>query len=132
MIDLADCVEAHIVGIAVIEELKTINVAFKSQAKKRFMLVAEGVDRFVANEFREQNIVDRVEIWDSTSDSDNYRESLAALVSGSNEHSDASTWQALVDREIALVQRGEKVFVSIEAVYGASVVLLAKKVAITY
>jgi hypothetical protein len=131
MIDLADFVEAHILGIAVIEESKTINVTFRSQAQQRFVLVAEGVDRFIANEFREQNIVDRAELWDSTSEPDSYRESLASLVSGGDEYSDGPTWRTLVDKEIALIQRGEKIFVSIEAAYGASVALLAKKVAMT-
>ena len=82
MIDFSDCAEAHITGIAVIEESKTINICFSGQAKQRFTLVAEGVDRFVANEFREQNIADRVVLWDSTSEPDEYRESLSALVSG--------------------------------------------------
>jgi hypothetical protein len=126
--DFSDCIEAHITGIAVIEESKTINISFRGRAKQRFMLVAEGVDRFVASEFREQNIADRVELRDSNSEPDEYQESLAALISGDDKYPVSATWQALVEKEIASIRRGEKVFVSIEAVYGASIALLAKRV----
>ena len=128
MIDFSDCVEAHITGIAVLEESKTINISFSGQAKQRFMLIAEGVDRFVASEFRERNIAERVELWDSMSEPDDYRESLSALISGEDEYPASATWRPLIESEVASIQRGEKVFVSIEAVYGASVGLLAKKV----
>src|SRR5687767_9083227 len=128
MTNFADCVEAHLTGITVVNESKTINISLRAQTKQCFVLVAEGVDRFVANEFREQNIVDRVVLWDSTSEPDEYRASLAALISGASEGEIDATWHPLIEKEIASIRQGEKVFASIESVYGAWVDLLAKSV----
>ncbi len=128
MIDFGIFVEAHLNGITIEEASKTINLSFRSQEKQRFTLVAEEVDRFVAREFCEQNIVDLAQLWNTTSCPDQYREALAALLSGDNEHWQTDAWAPLIEAEIALIQAGEKVFFSIEAVYGASVVILAKKV----
>jgi hypothetical protein len=130
MFDFTDCIEAHITGITMLEESKTINISLRGQAKQCFMLVIEGVDRLVANEFREQNIVDRVVLWDLTSEPNEYRASLAALVSGASEDQIEDTWQPLIEKEIASIQQGEKVFVSIEPVYGVWIVLLARKVTV--
>jgi hypothetical protein len=130
MFDFTDCIEAHITGITMLEESKTINISLRGQAKQCFMLVIEGVDRLVANEFREQNIVDRVVLWDLTSEPNEYRASLAALVSGASEDQIEDTWQPLIEKEIASIQQGEKVFVSIEPVYGVWILLLARKVTV--
>jgi len=108
MINFSDCIEAHITGIAVMNESKTITISLRAQTKQCFMLVAEGVDRFVANEFREQNIVDKVVLWDSASKPDEYRASLAALMSGASEEEIGATWHPLIEGEIALIQKGGK------------------------
>ena len=64
MIDLAACMEAHITGITVIEEKNRMEIVLRAPGSKRFVLAAEGMDRFLMNEFRERNIVDRVFVWD--------------------------------------------------------------------
>jgi hypothetical protein len=131
MIDFSGFVEAHVTGITFTEDDKGVSIFFRGQARQRFTLVAEGVDRFVADEFREQNIVDRVHLWDSASEPNDYRDSLALLLSGvSGDQRDEAVWLPVIEREVVAIERGEKVFVEIEPVYGGWIVLLAKSVAI--
>jgi 6-phosphogluconate dehydrogenase len=130
MIDFARCVEAHVTGIAVLEESSAINIALRDSDKRCFTLAAKGIDRFIATEFRERNIVDRVTLWDSSSELGEYRDSLSMLVSGSNDVAEDAAWQALIDKEVAAIKQKEKILVEVEAVYGVSILLLAKEVAL--
>ncbi|HEX7910986.1 MAG TPA: hypothetical protein VF534_23255 [Paraburkholderia sp.] len=132
MIDLSAFVEAHVTGITFTEDDKGVSIFFRGQAKQRFTLVAEGVDRFVADEFREQNIVDRVHLWDSASEPNDYRDSLALLLSGvGGEQRNEAVWLPVIERAVIAIERGEKVFVEIEPVYGGWIVLLARSVAVS-
>lgn len=130
MIDFAKCVEAHVTGIAVLEDSGAINISLRGSDRQCFALVAKGVDRLIATEFRERNIVDRVTLWDSSNEVDEYRDSLSILMSGSSDATQDGAWQALIDKEAASIKQKEKILLEIEAVYGVSILLLAKEVAL--
>lgn len=131
MIDFSGFVEAHVTGILFSEDDKGMSIFFRGQARHRSTLVAEGVDRFVADKLREQNIVDRIHLWDSASEPNDYWDSLALLLSGvrSDERNEAF-WLPVTEREVVAIERGEKVFVEIEPVYGGWIVFLAASIAI--
>lgn len=131
MIDFAKCVEAHVTGIALLEDFGALNISLRGAHRQCFTLMAKGVDRFVATEFRERNIVDRVTLWDSSSEADEYRDSLSILVAGSSDVPQEAAWQALMDKEVASIKQEKKIFLEIEAVYGVSILLLAKEVVLT-
>ena len=103
----SDCVEANIIGIHVADDAKTISISIRRKIGRTFTLKAEGVDRFVANEFREL---------------------LAELVSGKYQQDSDPVFDSLIDQEIAAIARGEKILVEIEPVYGVWVVILAQRV----
>lgn len=128
MIDFAKCVEAHITGIALLEDSGALNILLRGADRQCFTLMAKGVDRLVATEFRERNIVDRVTLWNSSSEVDEYRDSLSILVSGSSDVPQGAAWQTLIDKEVASIKQEEKILLEVEAVYGVSILLLAKEV----
>lgn len=128
MIDFSKCVEAHVTGIALLEDSGELSISLRGSDRQCFTLMAKGVDRFVATEFRERNIVDRVALWDSGSEVNEYRDSLSILVSGSSDAPQEAAWQALIDKEVASIKQEEKILLEVEAVYGVSIILLAKEV----
>jgi hypothetical protein len=131
MIDFAKCVEAHVTGIALLEDSGELSISLRGADRQCFTLMAKGVDRFVATEFRERNTVDRVTLWDSSSEVDEYRDSLSVLVAGSSDVPPEAAWQALIDKEVASIKQEEKILLEVEAVYGVSILLLAKEVVLT-
>lgn len=128
MTSFADCVEAHITGIQVADDAKTISISIRPMAGKSFMLKAEGVDRFVANEFRERNIIDRVSVWNDKNQPEDFRKLLAVLVTGTYQLDIDPVFDALIDQEIAAIARCEKILVEIEPVYGVWAIMLVQRV----
>jgi hypothetical protein len=128
MTSFSDCVEAHITGIQVGEDAKTISISIRPTAGKSFMLKVEGIDRCIANEFRERNIIDRVSVWNNKNQPEDIRELLAVLVAGTYQLDIDPVFDALIDQEIAAIARGEKILVEIEPVYGVWAVILAQRV----
>lgn len=128
MIDFSKCVEAHVTGIALLEDSGAINISLRGADRQCFTLMAKGVDRFIASEFRERNIVDRVILWDSSSEVDECRDSLSILVCGSSDAPQEAGWRALIDKEVSSIKQKEKILLEVEAVYGVSILLLAKEV----
>lgn len=129
MIEFAKCVEACITGIT-LRGNKQIEISLHRASGETLVLVASEVERFVANEFRERNIVDRVNFWNFASDPSEFRECLTFLVSGVWSGHISEAFLPLIENEIAAIKRDEKVLVEIEPVYGVSAVILAKTVAL--
>ena len=128
MTDFSDCVEAHIVGMQVTNDAKMMSISIRSTAGKSFTLKVEGVDRFVANEFRERNIIDRISVWNDKNQPEDFRKLLAVLVAGTYQLDIDPVFDALIDQEIAAIARCEKILVEIEPVYGVWAIMLAQRV----
>jgi len=124
MKDIERFVEAHLLGIELSESPKAVKLVFRDPNGRRFSLKGLQLHRFLASDLREANIVDRLNLWDSTANVDNYRDALCWLVSGQDDPQNAD-WKQLVETEIKSIQDGNKVFASIEAVYGAQILMLA-------
>ena len=128
MTQLSDCIDAHITGIAVTDPPGGVEIVFRSSASVCFSMIAEGVDRLAVSEFREANIVDKVFVWDSRSDPQDYRELLTAVISGRSARTVHMTWTPIVESEVELIKAGRKVLVEIQPVFGARVALLARNI----
>lgn len=125
MNDFSLCTESNLTGIQLQENSK-IHIHIRKLNQEPFMIVLEGVDRFVLNEFREQNIVDRVTVWDSDSDLNNYVRILKNLLSGSFDDEVDPRFTPMIDKEIVAIKSGNKILLEIEPVYGAWITALAK------
>jgi hypothetical protein len=123
---LPDYVEAHVTGIRIDEKLKTIDIFFRLQNGDHTSLRAEGVTHFVANGFRERNIVDRVNVWNSQNQPDEFRAPLIELLTGEMGGLMLEAFLPAIDIELSAIAKGEKILVEIEPVYGAGAIFLAR------
>lgn len=130
MKDIERFVEAHFLGIELSESPKLVKLMFREPSGKRFSLAGFQLHRLLVSELREVNIVDRLSLWDTTSDADNYRDALCGLVSGQADPQNPD-WNRLVEAETELIRNGTNVFASIEAVYGAQILMLAKSIVVS-
>lgn len=128
MLGISDCVEAHILELRAPENAKKISIVLRLIAGPTAVLRADGVDRFLANEFREQNIIDRITVWDMRSDKDELHHRLAELIG--NDKEPADIFQSLIVSEAALILKGQKILVEIEPVYGVWILMLAENISL--
>jgi len=119
-------VEANLIGIELSESPKTAALAFRDSSGKSFFLKGIHLHRFFVSEFRESNIVDRLNFWDSSANIDSFREALCWLVSGQNDPENPD-WKRAIETEVESIKNGSRVFANIEAIYGAQVLMLAEK-----
>lgn len=125
MKNIEQFIAAHLLGIELSESPKSVNLVFRESNGRRFSLKGRHLHRFLVSELRETNIVDHLILWDSTANVENYRDALCWLVSGQDDPQNAD-WTQLVENEIKSIQDGNKLFASIEAVYGAQILMLAE------
>jgi hypothetical protein len=130
MKDIERFVEAHFLGIELSESTKAVKLVFREPNGRRFFLAGFHLHRLLVSEFRETNIVDHLNLWDSTADADTYRDALCGLVSGQDDPQNAD-WKQLFDAETKSIRDGTKVFASIEAVYGAQILMLAESIVVS-
>ena len=120
-------VEAHLISIEISEEQKAIKLALRDVNGKSFWLSAQGLHRLVVSELRETNVIECVNIWDSSDDPASYKNSLRGLVCGESDTRDAR-WKEVLELEMEAVRNGSRVFTEIDAVYGAQALILADRV----
>lgn len=123
-----DVVEAYLLGVVADPERREASFIFRTPSGERqFGLCAHQVDELSVIHFRRQNIVHDVHVLGAASDPQRVRDLLAALLDGKDAASDVvePTFQARLDECATAVLGGRKVLLEIEAVYGASVLLLA-------
>lgn len=124
MISLDDFVEAHITNLQFLEDKRLIELTFILVKGRKAVLKIVGADRFVANELRETNIVDQIQVWDQKSELDSFKEDLTELVTGDQDHL-KNALEHVIQKELLSIKSGEKVFIVIEPVCGARILALA-------
>jgi hypothetical protein len=122
-------IEANFIGMELSGSPKVVKLTFTEPNGKRFSLIGSNLHRLLVSELRETNVVDRVNLWDATADPDDYRDALCDLVSGQDDPKNPD-WSRLIETEIKLIRDGTKIFASIEAIYGAQILMLAENVVV--
>jgi len=125
MRDVERFVEARFLVVDLEEAPKIVKLVFREPNGTRFFLSAFDMHRLLVSELRETNIVDHLDHWDSSADTDSYINALYEFVSGKDGRQDEN-WRHVVETEAKAIRDGLRVFVSIEAVYGAQVLMLAR------
>ena len=128
MIDLSDFVEGHIVGVTVDHKTKLVELQLRTTAGSSFLMKLDQVDRFVVNGLTQQNIIDRITIWKKIRVDTACRQVLSYLISGREDPVYAQQFSAIIEKEVQLIELGEKTFIEIEPVCGADVVALVGSV----
>ncbi|MGE0498586.1 MAG: hypothetical protein AB7O72_12215 [Ramlibacter sp.] len=130
MKDMERFVEAHFLGIELAEAPRVAKLLFREPNGTSFSLAAFDLHRLLVSEFRETNIVDRLILWDSSGDPNSYRDALDELVSGKVDPQ-GHNWKHVVEAETREIRDGVRVLVSIEAVFGAQVLMLARNIVVS-
>ncbi|MDU8501636.1 hypothetical protein RYB01_20965 [Pseudomonas syringae] len=123
-------VEATIDSIHVfsIEKEIRLNVTSPWEGKKRYQIIAKGVDDFSLNDMRVLNIVDRAIFFDASNDQEvETAHCLFFLMKGRDPQPDDLNSAGFLQK-LDLVRTGKLVLFELEAVYGAACILLAESV----
>jgi hypothetical protein len=126
-----DCVEAKITGIEILSSSRVMLSLFSYRSGEG-RISAEGVTSFLVSEFREQNIIDRILVWNSESEPAEYRDVLRALISGKDSSSLEVVAPVAMQSASTDIRSGKKQLMFLEAVYGAEIMLLAEKFSLSW
>jgi hypothetical protein len=130
MNDLDRCVEARLASINFSENEKLIEFRLRDVKEAEFSLIAKGVTRFLGGELREQNIVDRINMWNGENWSEDARPLLVELLIGYQADPVHREMDPIMEAEIDAVKRGVRLLIEIEAVYGFSALILCESLGV--
>ena len=124
-------VEGHLIGIKVYQADKVAVLSLQEPAGKGWLLTATEVSEFMVLQMRMQNIIDRISIWNATSNDIDYRSKLYSLIHGKSVEGKDDLNSPVINKAVETIQRGDAVLIELEPVYGALVLILAKEVSLT-
>lgn len=130
MLDFSKFVEGHLIGVKVYQAEKRAALCLREATGKSWVLTATDVFEFMILQMCMQNIIDRISLWDSSSDEVDYRGKLFSLIHGKFVEEKDNLHSPLIDQKIEMIRRGDAVLVELEPVYGALVLILARKVSL--
>lgn len=112
--EVGDFIEARLIGLQIDHDTATAILTLRDTKNSIWTLTAAGIEDMKISEFRSQNILDRIFIWDFESNPDDYK----ALLEPNN----AELLQSIQNRELVIIE--------IEAIYGAAGFIAARNYAL--
>jgi hypothetical protein len=114
-------VESRLLGIQVDETGCEAVLSFVNTKGEKFALQLHGVERLLANEVRQQNVVEELTHWKRGDPVEGLREAVFALMTGSAEKDCSPQLGVVACAVVDRVVRGELEMLEISAVFGAQV-----------
>ena len=124
MNDWSAFVEGKITGIVLHEDGEVVDIILNSRSGNAYKLTAAKVEQMTVLEMRRQNIIDRISIWDSSSDVNKFKGRLCLMLYGAQEED--SRYAEIVQKTLESLRCGKAVFLEIDPAYGALILLLAE------
>jgi hypothetical protein len=128
MLDLSKFVEGHLIGVKVCQAEKRACLFLQEATGKNWILTATDVAELMILQMCMQNIIDRISIWDASSNDADYRSKLFSLFHGTFAEEKTDFNLPVINRAVETVRRGGAVLIEVEPVYGALVLILAKEI----
>ena len=128
MLDFSKFVEGYLIGVKVFQTEKRVAIFLQEVTGKNWMLTAKGVSEFMILQMCMQNIIDRISIWDISSDEVDYRSKIFSLIQGRFAEEKDDLNLPLINQAIDRIRRGDVILIELEPVYGALVLILASEV----
>ncbi|GAB6044396.1 hypothetical protein [Endothiovibrio diazotrophicus] len=131
--DLDLFVECKIVSTSIVETEAGTNVliGINDHDNKHWLLSALSVSDFLLNEMRTQNIIDRINLFaNGMSCEQDVLDRIYYLLHGKIPEHQEGLAHKDVNKVIDDINSSKRVFLEIEAVYGASVLLIARDVSL--
>jgi hypothetical protein len=127
MSNYSEFVESHLTSIRCYEKEKRVEFVFALTSGTERRLAADGVDRMLIHEMREQNITESIEVYDSKSSEDDMRWAVEMLTTP-GEKVDPISFDPVIRSVMNRIAIGEQVLLTITPVYGAMVLALVTQV----
>lgn len=123
---LNDLIEFSIINISFDVNDRKVDIYFKSPNNlTKFKIEATGVDDFLANDLRINNIIDQIFIYGDKDDIDVDEELLNLLAGGALNN---DLYKEIVNDRAISIKNGDLLFWIISPIAGSSVYLLAKNI----
>jgi hypothetical protein len=126
MVDFSTFVEGYLTGVVINDLEKAVDIFLRDRAKARFVIRLKGVERFLVDEMREQNIIDNVALWKGGSGAGDLRSAISWLVYGRDDEVGGQQFSSMILQVEQLIRQEERVLLRIEPVFGATVIALAR------
>lgn len=111
--------ESKLVGFSVSNSRKEVSVTVKLIGAKMLKITMYGVEKFVMNEVREQNIIEEIYLWPENSDRQLLKEAAFWLFGNSSEENCIETVRPSVQKAVDRVINGDLMLMDAKAIYGA-------------
>jgi hypothetical protein len=129
MIEFNKFVEGYLTSVLVYRKERKVCFSLQEVAGTNWILTASGVTELMVLQMRLQNIIDRISIWNASSDVSDYGDKLLSLFIGTLSE-DNNMDMPLVKNAAQSIKSGELFLLEIEPVYGAIVLALVKDLSI--
>lgn len=126
MHDLNKFVEGYLTGVNVFKQEKKIILSLQEATGTRWALTASDVSEFMVLQMRMQNIIDRISIWDISSNDFDYRSKLFSLINGKFAEENDDLNAPVITQFVESIRRGDAVLIELEPVYGAIVLIFTR------
>ena len=126
MLNDAEFVESRLTSVRCFEKEKRVEFMFSLQNGGERIVAAEGVSRMLVQEMREQNIVERIDVYDSNSRNEDLQWA-ARVLAIPDDTTDPAAFTSVIESIVNQVITNGQVLIVITPVYGATVIALASK-----
>jgi hypothetical protein len=120
-------VETYFDGIKLNHENKEVYLFLRDHNAVRWVLMAEGVSDCMVLQMRTLNIIDRITFWDVSSNEESYIDKLFCLHKGYYPGEKDKRDFLFITGSIEKIKHDEMFLMELEPVFGANVLVLAKR-----
>lgn len=129
MIDFSKFVEGYLISVTVYRKEKKVCFWLQEVAGDNWLLTAFEVSEIMVLQMCMQNIIDRISIWDASSNDVDYCDKLYSLFTGKLPEDNDMNLPS-IKSAVQSIKSGELFLLEIEPVYGAIVLALTKDVSL--
>ncbi len=129
MVELNDLIESRLVVFEMIDPKKEIRLRLERTTSTPVSIILHNVERFFMTEVREQNVIEQIVLWKNF-ESAEFKHALLFLVSGKINADQSQMHAQTMEEILKRLERNEVVLLSIDAIFGAQLVALAKSMEI--
>lgn len=128
MDELDKFVEGRFMGIVCEESTDSVQLMLEDSSRCRYVLTAHQVDELLMLEMRNNNIIDRISVWNSESDSLEYQKKLGVLLYGDSDTvGKYPAYAARINEMSEKIKARQRVLLEVEPVFGALILMLIQR-----
>jgi hypothetical protein len=128
LIKWPELIEAVLNSIEIDEATRQVIIRLRTPVqRRRYALTGFDVSKLMVDEFRLQNIVDQISIYDADSPLELVKEQVWYLLYGAEVDRSIAGYDEAVSKVVHQIQAGTQKLLGIEPIYGAWLLVLARE-----